>query len=219
MAAAILASIIEPARAIGLMLPLLMLMDAVSLKPYWGKWLTHESFCLCLGGLPGIALGVWFYTLADVNMLRFLIGSISLVFVFWQVLNSYGILADTIVKLPSWAGCMAGVVAGFTSFVSHAGGPPVAIYLLLGRQSKTEYQATTVYVFWIINIAKSIPYGFLGLFTWESLKIDLMLAPFAIAGVWLGVRGHHLIPEKAFFLLTNILLALTGLRLFWVALT
>jgi len=36
-AAAILATIIEPGQAIGIMLPLLMLMDVTSLKPYWQK--------------------------------------------------------------------------------------------------------------------------------------------------------------------------------------
>ena len=73
-------------------------------------------------------------------------------------------------------------------------------------------------VFWAINIAKAIPYTFLGLFTFESLKLDLMLAPFAVLGVWIGVKGHRLIPEKLFFGLTYLLLMATGLRLIWVAL-
>ena len=79
-AAAILASVIDPAQAVGLMLPLLMLMDALSLKPYWGKWLRVESFYLCLGSMPGVALGIWFYTLADANMIRLLIGLMCLLF-------------------------------------------------------------------------------------------------------------------------------------------
>ena len=82
MAAAILASITDPGHAIELILPLLMLMDAVSLKAYWGKWLTLKSFYPCLGGMPGIALGIWFYTLADVNLLRLLISSSCLLFIF-----------------------------------------------------------------------------------------------------------------------------------------
>ena len=216
-AAAILASVIDPAQAVGLMLPLLMLMDALSLKPYWGKWLRAESFYLCLGSMPGVALGIWFYTLADANMLRLLIGLICLLFVLWQAFNAYGLAGEAKVKLPGWIGGLAGIAAGFTSFVSHAGGPPAAIYLLSGKPSKTQYQATTVFVFWFINIAKAIPFGILGLFTWESIKVDLMLTPFAILGVWIGVKGHHLIPERAFFRLTYILLALTGLRLIWVA--
>ena len=121
--------------------------------------------------------------------------------------------------LPEWIGLLSGGAAGFTSFVSHAGGPPAAIYLLSSRPTKTQYQATTVIVFWVINIAKAIPYAFLGLFTLETFMIDLALAPFALLGVWLGVKGHHLIPEWAFFLLTYMLLCITGVRLIWVAIT
>ena len=216
-AAAVLASIIDPGQAIGLMLPLLMLMDMSSLKPYWGKWLKRDSFYLCVGGMPGVALGVWFYNLADADMLRLLIGVISLLFVLWQAMQAYGFVPNAKGKFPPWVGGLAGVAAGFTSFVSHAGGPPAAIYLLSAKPSKTEYQATTVIVFWVINIAKALPYGFLGLFTWETLKLDLMLAPFAILGVWLGIKGHHLISERYFFLLTYLLLLVTGIRLIWVA--
>ena len=218
-AVAALATIIDPGQAIGLMLPLLMLMDVSSLKPYWGKWLKKESLYLCLGGMPGVALGVWFYNLADANMLRLLIGVLSLLFVLWQAMQAYDFVPTAKEKLPPWAGGLAGIAAGFTSFVSHAGGPPAAIYLLSAKPTKTEYQATTVIVFWVINIVKALPYSFLGLFTWETLKLDLMLAPFALLGVWLGVKGHHLIAERSFFLLTYLLLLATGIRLIWVPLS
>lgn len=218
-AAAILATIIDPSQAIGLMLPLLMLMDVASLKPYWGKWLKKEALYLTLGGLPGVAIGAWFFSLADADTLRILIGAISLLFVFWQFAKSQQWVRPAAKPLPEWIGLLSGGAAGFTSFVSHAGGPPAAIYLLSSRPTKTQYQATTVIVFWVINIAKAIPYAFLGLFTLETFMIDLALAPFALLGVWLGVKGHHLIPERAFFLLTYMLLCITGIRLIWVAIT
>ena len=218
-AAAILATIIDPGEAIGIMLPLLMLMDITSLRPYWRQWMPRESLYLILGGLPGVALGAWFFSLANADALRILIGVISVLFVIWQMANSRGLIKAGFKKLPAWAGLLSGAAAGFTSFVSHAGGPPAAVYLLSMRPSKTEYQATTVIVFWAINIAKAIPYTFLGLFTLESLKLDLMLAPFAVLGVWIGVKGHRIISEKLFFGLTYLLLMVTGLRLIWVALT
>ncbi len=110
-------------------------------------------------------------------------------------------------------------MAGFTSFVSHAGGPPAAVWLLSRRLGKTPYQATTVIVFWAVNIAKFVPYAFLGIFTAETLLADLFLAPVALLGAWLGVKAHHMVPERAFFALTYVLLALTGIKLIWDALT
>ena len=118
-----------------------------------------------------------------------------------------------------WGALLAGCVGGFTSFVSHAGGPPVAVYLLAQRLDKTMYQATTVLTFWAINIAKVLPYTFLGIFTAETLKADAILAPFALLGAWLGVLAHRFVSERVFFGITYVALTLTGSKLIWDALT
>jgi uncharacterized membrane protein YfcA len=73
-------------------------------------------------------------------------------------------------------------------------------------------------VFWAVNLAKAVPYTFLGLFTLETLFLDLILSPFALLGVWIGVKAHYIISERLFFSFTYILLTLTGARLIWVAL-
>ena len=62
----------------------------------------------------------------------------------------------------------------------------MAVYLLSKRPNKTEFQATTVIIFWAINLAKAVPYAFLGLFTLETLTLNVALAPFALIGVWMG---------------------------------
>ena len=217
-AASILALVIAPGQALGIMLPLLMLVDMVTLKPYWRKWNWPDGRLLILGGLPGTLLGAWLYAVADADLLRLLIGAICLLFVIWQFVTRRGLVRLAGHAMPQWAGAIAGVVAGFTSFVSHAGGPPAAIYLLSRGLGKTEFQATTVLIFWVLNIAKFVPYAFLGIFTAQTFLIDLMLAPFAVLGAWLGVKAHDLISERAFFAVTYVLLTVTGLRLIWVAL-
>ena len=75
-----------------------------------------------------------------------------------------------------------------------------------------------VIVFWAVNLAKAVPYTFLGLFTLETLFLDLILSPFALLGVWIGVKAHYMISELLFFSFTYILLTITGARLIWVAL-
>jgi len=159
----LLALILEPGAAIGLMLPLLMLMDVTALRPYWKQWHGPSAWALILGAVPG-------------------------------------------------------VVAGLTSFISHAGGPPAAVFLLSRGLDKTTYQATTVIVFWAINLMKFIPYAFLGIFSWQTAKADLFLIPFAILGVWLGVWAHRVFSERAYFTLTYALLVVTGGKLVWDAL-
>ena len=91
--------------------------------------------------------------------------------------------------------------------------------LLAQGMGKTMYQATSVIVFWAINLFKFVPYAALGIFTRETVVLDLWLAPAAIFGAWLGVKAHHVVPERPFFALTYVLLLLTGTKLIWDALT
>ncbi|AXI47764.1 hypothetical protein C1J03_18180 [Sulfitobacter sp. SK012] len=217
--ATILALIIEPGMALGIMLPLLLLIDLSALGPFWGKWGRREAVLLIAGGLPGVALGALVYQLATPDLLRLLIGGVSLGFVFWRFALKRGWIRIATGTMPDWVGGLMGVSAGFTSFVSHAGGPLAAIYLLSRNLNKTEYQATTVVVFLIINIAKFVPYTFLGIFSAQTILADLVLAPFAVLGAWIGVRAHFLVPERLFFGLTYQLLIITGCKLIWDGLT
>ncbi len=219
LSSAILALTLEPGLALGVMLPLLMLIDVASLKPYWGRWRLRESLLLIAGSVPGVALGAWFYTVADADLLRVLIGAISVLFVGWQVATGRGWINASRLRMADWTGVVFGTVAGFTSFVSHAGGPQAAMFMLGRGMGKTDYQASSVLVFWVINILKAVPYTFLGLFTLETVWANVILAPFALVGTWLGVKAHFMMPERIFFALTYTLLMITGLRLMWVGLT
>lgn len=218
-AASVLALVVEPGLALGVMLPLLMLIDVSTLKPYWRKWDSSAAMLLIAGAIPGVALGAALYKIADPDVFRILIGAISIGFVVWQVSVSRGLVKAARNVLPVWAGALAGAVAGFTSFVSHAGGPPAAVYLLSRKPDKTTFQATTVLVFWVVNIAKFIPYAFLGMFSLQTATANLLLAPFALFGAWLGVKAHHMMPERWFFGLTYVLLTVTGFKLIWDGLT
>lgn len=214
----ILALILTPGQALGLMLPLLMLMDVTNLRPYWRKWDGGAARALLIGALPGIALAAAIYRIADPEFFRLLIGSMALAFVAWQFVLARGWVRLGRRKAGRGLGVAMGVIGGFTSFVSNAGGPPAAIYLLSIGIGKTTYQATTVIVFWVINILKFFPFLYLGIFTRQTMLGDLMLAPFAVLGAWIGVKAHHMVPEKWFFGLTYVLLVLTGAKLIWDAL-
>jgi uncharacterized protein len=216
--ATILALILEPGQALAIMLPLLMLIDVTALRPFWGKWSWPDVRVMMLGAVPGVALGALLYKSADTDVLRLLIGAIALGFVLWQLAQRNGLVPAPTRRLPASAGLVAGAVTGFTSFVSHAGGPPAAVYLLSQRLDKTRFQATTVLLFWIINIAKFVPYAFLGMFTAQTALADVILAPFAVLGAWLGVRAHRIVPEPLFFGITYVLLTITGSKLIWDAL-
>lgn len=217
-AGAILALVVPPGMALGIVLPLFMLVDAATLKPYWGKWHWPSAKGLMIGAVPGCIIAAWLYASVDGDVFRLLIGMICLAFVAFQLARSRGWLAIPQMPFSAPFAWGAGTVSGFTSFVSHAGGPPAAVFLLSQGLSKTAYQATTVVVFWAVNWMKAVPYVFLGIFSWDTIMGSLLLAPFALLGAWIGVKAHRFVPERLFFVITYILLTVTGLRLIWVAL-
>ena len=55
------------------------------------------------------------------------------------------------------AGILWGTLAGFTSFISHAGAPPFQIYVLPQRLPKLVFAGTSTILFATINAAKIVP--------------------------------------------------------------
>jgi len=215
----LLALILEPGEAIGVMLPLLVVMDFSALKPYWKEWDVPSSKALILGGIPGVILGAALYRVANPDLIRFLIGAVAVGFVLFQLARARGLIRPAKQPMSDRAGVLFGVGAGFTSFISHAGGPVAAMYLLSKPLSKRAYQATTVIVFWVSNLIKFIPYLMLGIFTWQTALADLFLLPFAIIGVYLGVWAHRIVPERLYFTLVYVFLTITGTKLIFDALS
>ena len=215
----LLAMILEPGLAVGLMLPLLMVMDVTSLKPYWRKWHWPNAKVLILGAIPGTAVGALIFSIANADMFRLMIGTVALGFVAYQGLRKAGLLAVKPKPFHPWNGGFWGFMTGITSFISHAGGPMVAVQLLSQDLSKTKYQATSVLVFWVANWMKFFPYLLLGIMTPQTVWAGVILAPVAIIGTYLGVYAHRFLPERVYFTLTYTMLIITGTKLFYDGLT
>src|SRR5205823_10096152 len=92
---------------------------------------------------------------------------------------------------PKWAGALLTVTSGFTSFVSHAGGPPVSAYVIPMRMPPLAFTATMAAFFFVVNLSKWIPYAWLGLLDLRNMATSLALLPLAPMGVWIGVRLAH----------------------------
>ncbi len=214
-----LALILPPEMAVALMLPLLMIMDISAIKAYWKHWDWQNAKWLMIGAIPGVLLGWALFRIANPDVLRFLIGSVAVAFVLFQFARSRGWIEVPHKPFnPTTCGTW-GALAGFTSFISHAGGPPASIQLLSQRLDKFTFQATTVVVFWWINLIKFGPYFLLGMFTTETVKAVAALSPVAIAGTLLGVWLHKKMSDRIFFMLAYTFLLITGAKLIYDALT
>jgi uncharacterized membrane protein YfcA len=137
--------------------------------------------------------------------------SITFVIVYWRRRNATGApVPGKLVPGLAW-----GAVAGFTSFVAHAGGPPFQVYVMPQRLPPQTYVGTSTWFFTITNLIKVVPYFFLGQFSTENLGTSIVLFPLALvstlAGVWLVRR----IAADNFYTLIYGLTFLVGAKLLW----
>jgi len=116
---------------------------------------------------------------------------------------------------PAWVGSACATVSGFTSFVAHAGGPPLAAYLLPQKLPPLAYSGTMAVFFGVVNLAKWVPFSALGLIDLRNMATALVLLPLAPAGVWLGVWMTRHVSNTWFYRLAYTGMLLTGLKLLW----
>lgn len=214
LATPLLALNMSPAAAAAIMLPVLILIDQVSVTNYWRKWSWPVVWPAIVAATVGIGIGALVFGSLSSNVIRFGLGVLALGFLAFQVAKRRGWTPD--VRGSRWrrAGIWGGM-AGFTSTISHAGGPPSTIYLLGEKLDKTTYQASSVAIFWAVNLIKLGPYAALGVLDFSSLHISVLLLPGAIAGVIAGIFLHRRIPEWLFFRAMAVLLGITGTKLIW----
>jgi hypothetical protein len=210
----LMALTMPPAQAAAILLPILCVMDLMALKAFWKRWSLQHIQRLIPAAILGIVIGALTFTYLRASDVRLLVGLIAVGFAlnYWFKPFQHRFAGR---KPGVKSGLFWGSIAGVTSFVAHAGGPPVNIYLLPQKLDKTVYQATTVIFFTIVNYVKLIPYAALGQFNTANLGTSAMLLPVAALGIWLGYKLHHRVPEKQFFQVAYVLLFATGCKLLY----
>lgn len=190
LAVPLMSLVISPVQAAGIMLPILNVMGLTGLYAYRRDFHWGNLKILLPAAAVGIGLG-W-ATAAHVTEahVRLIIGVIGAAF----TLNYWlGVGRAREPRGQNRArGTFWGMVAGFTSFVSHTGAPPFNIYMLPQRLPNAALAATAVVFFATVNAIKLVPYLALGQLNLDNLKTTAVLLPLAplamLAGVWLTRR-------------------------------
>lgn len=212
LAVPIMALTVPVPQAAAILLPVLALVDVLGIKA-----LAHErdkalTRRLLGPGLVGVALGAAMFGLLNSQFVAGLVGALTLLLLFIRLARPPR--ADAPPPSRAWGRVLA-VTSGFTSFVAHAGGPPISFYVIPMRLAPRMYAGTMAVYFTAINAAKWLPYGLLGLLDWRNLGTSLVLLPLAPVGVWLGLRLGKRISPATFYRLLNLGLFATGLKLLW----
>ncbi len=199
-------------QAAAIFMPLLLVMDILGLHAWRGHYDWRLLRFLLPVGLAGIALGALLFKFLDAHLVEGIVGISTLLFLAQRLL--FPPSPDSVAP-PRWAGVLLTAASGFTSFVAHAGGPPINAYMIPMRLKPAVFTATMAMFFFALNFSKWVPYAWLGLLDTRNMLTSLALMPLAPLGVWIGVRVAHRIDPVMFYRLIYIGMALTGAKLVW----
>jgi uncharacterized membrane protein YfcA len=195
-------------------MPVLLVMDLLGMAAFRKDFDLRLLRFLVPFGLLGIVIGALLFKVLDARVVAGIVGVFTLLFLAQRLL--FPPRPDSVAP-PRWIGAILTATSGFTSFIAHAGGPPINAYVIPMRLSPVRFTATMAFFFFVINLAKWIPYGWLGLLDSENMSTSLVLLPIAPIGVWVGVRLARRIQPVLFYRLVYLGMFLTGSKLVWDA--
>ena len=211
----LLALAMPPVAAAALLLPVYIVSDMVGLWAYRHAYSRRNLAILVPAMILGVTIG-WAtakVTLEQEWLVRLLVGLIGVWYLVSVLVKRNTPQAARPADIPR--GVFWGTIAGFTSFVSHTGGPPYQMYTLPQKMEKMVFAGTSTIAFAIINAVKLLPYWALGQFNPGNLEMAALFSPVAIAGAIIGYKATKRLPEKLFFRLVELALAVVSVKLIY----
>jgi uncharacterized membrane protein YfcA len=215
LAVPMMALVVSVPEAAAILMPVLLVMDLLGMAAFRNDFDRSLLKFLVPFGMLGIVMGTVLFKVLNAQTVAGLVGAFTLLF-----------LAQRLVfppqpgsaPPPRWLGALLTTTSGFTSFIAHAGGPPVAAYVIPLKLTPVKFTATMAFFFFVVNLSKWIPYAWLGLLDGRNMATSLVLLPLAPVGVWVGVRLARRIEPTLFYRFIYTGMFLTGVKLLWDAL-
>lgn len=215
---------IGPEGMLGVLLPVLIVGDVLSLVHYVRAYERRNLAMLVPGCAAGVVAGAvvlqWFRGLPNgAGLLGGAIGLLCICFVGLQAALLFRRAGaesrrDAEPYRPAFRhGLLVGAAAGLTSTLSHAAGPIIVMFLMPQRLGQRAYVGTMLVYFLFGNLMKLGPFVWNGLVTVDTLGYLLYLAPAVLAGTFLGVWLNRRIPARTFSLVVYFIVFVTGLKL------
>lgn len=205
----------DPALAAGLLLPIYIVADVYAVYLFRKAFSRRNLMILLPGALVGILVGYSAVSLVPGHAVKLLLVGIGLSYLFTALRQRISKTEVPARPADVPRGIVWGTLAGLASYISHAGGPPFQAYVLPQKLDKMVYLGTTTIFFSVVNLVKVPPFVLAGQITWDSLGQAVWLAPLALLGAWSGATVSRLMPEKLFFLLVEVALAVVSLKLLY----
>lgn len=211
----LMAQAVPPVQAAAVLLPLLIVQDAVGVWSFRASWDRRIMVVMLPGAVIGIGLGYWFAASLSEAWVLVAVGLISFLFGLQRLWVERGGQATPSHRLPDWIGAICGVGSGLCSQIAHAGGPPYQLWVMPQRLDRDSFVGTTVIFFAVMNWIKVPAYAALGQFSTANLLASAALLPVATASTFAGVWLVRRVDGERFYTIIYGLTVLLGAKLLW----
>jgi len=213
LAVPLLATVFGGQRSSGILLPILVMADAMAVWYYH----RHASWKHLRVLFPWAALGVILGAITGklindhiFKMAMAIIIGVSVVIMLW--LEKLGD-PNKIPKAKSFT-MATGVAGGFTSMVGNLAGSVMNVYLLSMKLPKNGFIGTTAWFFLVLNWFK-VPFH---VFVWHTISLnillmDILMLPAIILGAYLGIITVRKLSDTMYrwFIIGMTVLAALGM--------
>ena len=209
----LIAELFGAKNSVGIILPLLIVCDLV-VYPLFRKYSSWKAVWPLIPVCVVAILGSYFLLDAfDDLTARRVIGAIILLMLILQLLREF--YRQFLVSLPDsrifrWISC---ILIGVSTMLANAAGPVYSIYALVHRMKKEDFMGVGARLFLFLNILKVPLLGNLDLINAESLKLNVLLIPGLLVGIFLGRKMIHLVPQRVFEYLLYAFSLIAAVRL------
>lgn len=209
----IMAQGVNPIEGAAILLPILVVQDAVGVWAFRRTWDRAILAAMLPGMAVGVVLGYALATVVDEKVVTGIIGFLSLVFGLYRLWLERGGKVSLPSNSPYWVGSLFGVGSGFASQIAHAGAPPFQMWVIPRQLPHDVLVGTTAIAFAAMNWMKIPTYTALGQFTRANLQASALLLPVALAATAAGVVLVRKVDPQRFYTLIYILMVVLGSRL------
>ena len=204
--------VISPVRAAAIVLPVLIVQDWVSVWAFRRDFSPRNLLILIPASIIGVAAGWLLAARVSEDAVRLAVGVISIAFVAYMLIRDrLGLAPVATPGVP--AGVLWGSLAGFTSFISHAGSPPFQVYVMPQNLKPRVFAGTATMFFAAVNLIKLPPYLMLGQLSRQNLTVSALLIPVAVLSTFAGVWLVRRVAADRFYAIILVITFLIGVKL------
>lgn len=201
------------AAALGVLLPMVIVADAIALWFYWRDWDMRLVLRLLPGAIVGALAGTALLVYVPAAMMRWILALFTLSLV------AYKVAGDAIPSLRyqphAWHGPAVGGFTGLASALFSSGGPVFNSYLLLQALQPRIFIGTTALFFALLNLSTVPGYLFSGFINLPLLASFWWVFLFIPVGIWAARQVIIRIKPAAFEGVIMVLLVFSSGLLLW----